>query len=158
ARTPKADRLPDPVKALVRRNAVEVRNAQFGRDAEALIAKIKEAGSDKPIAVNRWRATAAAVAALLLIGWIAVFVTGRLPWAVHLDPREQVEQANLAPAQAEEERKAKAAAEAEATAKAEQAEKERLAAAKAEADAEAKRKAAEAEQQRLKEEEERQAK
>ena len=35
ARTPKADKLPDSVKPLVRRNAVEIRNTQFGRDAEA---------------------------------------------------------------------------------------------------------------------------
>jgi hypothetical protein len=31
ARTPKADKLPDSIKPLVRRNAVEVRNASFGR-------------------------------------------------------------------------------------------------------------------------------
>jgi TIR domain len=35
ARTPRPDKLPDSVKPLVRRNAVEVRNTQFGRDAEA---------------------------------------------------------------------------------------------------------------------------
>src|SRR5947207_1991155 len=40
ARTPKADKLPDSVKPLVRRNAVEVRNTQFGRDAEALANKV----------------------------------------------------------------------------------------------------------------------
>src|SRR5262249_34688200 len=43
ARTPKADKLPDSVKPLVRRNAVEVRNTQFGRDAEALANKVREA-------------------------------------------------------------------------------------------------------------------
>jgi len=43
ARTPKADKLPDSVKPLVRRNAVEIRNTQFGRDAEALATKIREA-------------------------------------------------------------------------------------------------------------------
>jgi hypothetical protein len=32
ARTPKADRLRDSVKPLVRRNAVEVRNTHFGRE------------------------------------------------------------------------------------------------------------------------------
>src|SRR5262252_9918975 len=56
ARTPKADKLPDSIKPLVRRNAVEVRNAQFGRDAEALIERIREALSDKRIRVGRWRA------------------------------------------------------------------------------------------------------
>jgi hypothetical protein len=143
-----------------------VRNTQFGRDAEALIQKIRQGRSDNAVSINRWRVAAAAVAALLLLGWIGLFVTGiplSQPWAVHPNAREHVEQASLAPAQ-EEERNAKAVAEAEARAKAEQAEKERLAAAKAEgerqakaaADAETKRKAAEAEQQRLKEEEERQ--
>jgi hypothetical protein len=43
ARTPKADKLPDSVKPLVRRNAVEVRNPHFGRDAEALAKKVREA-------------------------------------------------------------------------------------------------------------------
>jgi TIR domain len=43
ARTPKADRLPDSIKPLVRRNAVEVRNTNFGRDAEALANKVHEA-------------------------------------------------------------------------------------------------------------------
>ena len=46
ARTPKADKLPDSVKPLVRRNAVEVRNTNFGRDAEALIDKVREALKD----------------------------------------------------------------------------------------------------------------
>jgi TIR domain len=42
ARIPKADKLPPSLKPLVRRNAVEIRNTQFGRDAEALIGKIRE--------------------------------------------------------------------------------------------------------------------
>jgi hypothetical protein len=36
ARMPKATELPEALKSFVRRNAVEVRNSQFGRDAEAL--------------------------------------------------------------------------------------------------------------------------
>src|SRR5690349_6266227 len=36
ARMPKASELPDPIKPLVRRNAFEMRNAQFRRDADAL--------------------------------------------------------------------------------------------------------------------------
>jgi hypothetical protein len=48
ARLPKADELPDPLKPLIRRQAVEVRNAQFHRDAEALIEKLHLAlGSDR---------------------------------------------------------------------------------------------------------------
>jgi TIR domain len=171
AYTPKAERLPDSVKPLVRRNAVELRNAHFGRDAEALTEKIKEALSDKPVRVGGWRAAAGVVVALLLLGWIGLFATMpiSLPWAVQPDTRQQAEKERLVAAKAEEERKAKAAAEAEAKRDAEEAEQQRLAAAKAEeerkakaaAEAEAKRKAEEAEQQRLaaaKAEEERKAK
>jgi tetratricopeptide (TPR) repeat protein len=160
ARTPKADKLPDPIKPLVRRNAVEVRNINFGRDAEALIGKVREALNDKPVRIGRWRAAAGVVVALLFLGWIGLFATGvpvSLPWAVQPDTAEQAEKERLAAAQAEEDRKAKAAAEAEARAKAEQAEKERLAAAQAEedrkakaaAEAEARAKAEQAEKERL---------
>src|SRR5262249_56738195 len=41
ARMPKAAQLPDPIKLLARRNAVEVRHLHFGRDVEALIEKIR---------------------------------------------------------------------------------------------------------------------
>src|SRR5262249_19747422 len=157
ARTPKADKLPDSIKPLVRRNAVEVRNTHFGRDADALIERIREALSDKPVRVGRWRAAGGVVViALLFVGWIGLLATGTpisLPWAVQPDTREQAEKERLA-ATAEEE-KAKAAAEADARAKAEQAEKERLAAtaeeekAKAAAEADARAKAEQAEKERL---------
>ena len=42
ARIPKADKLPLSIEPLVRRNAVEIRNTHFGRDAEALVDKISE--------------------------------------------------------------------------------------------------------------------
>jgi hypothetical protein len=173
ARTPKADKLPDSVKPLVRRNAVEVRNTQFGRDAEALANKVSEALKDVPtvprrwpfmagatarlIASGRWRTVAGSATALLLVGWIALYQMGVpvwLPWTPGNDPPRAD--------------KAKAAGDAEAKRKAEEAEQQRLAAAKAEeekakaaAAAEAQRKAEEAEQQRLadaKAEEERKAK
>src|SRR5260370_19406749 len=51
--TPKADELPDSVKPLVRRNAVEVRNTHFGRDAEALANKVGEALKDAPAVPRR---------------------------------------------------------------------------------------------------------
>jgi Tfp pilus assembly protein PilF len=160
ARIPKADKLPRLLKPLVRRNAVEIRNTQFGRDAEALIGKIREGLGANAISVNRWRTAAGAIAALLLLGWIGLFAAGMpllLPGTVQPDTREQAEQHREVAAKAEEERKAKAAAEAEARAKAEQAEKERLAAAKAEeerqakaaAEAEARVKAEQAEKWRL---------
>jgi hypothetical protein len=42
ARIPKADELPDDLKPLVRRNAFELHNSQFGRDADALADNILE--------------------------------------------------------------------------------------------------------------------
>src|SRR5262249_50857490 len=55
ARMPKADKLPDPIKPLVRRNAVEVRNSQFGRDAETLVARTREALGEDATGPNRLR-------------------------------------------------------------------------------------------------------
>src|SRR5262245_60122718 len=177
ARTPKADRLPDSVKPLVRRNAVEVRNTQFGRDAEALANKVRRALKDArparkafPFLANaaawlmvpgRWRIWAGSATALLLVGWIGLYHMGVPVW-VPWTPGAVQQDAGGA-------RKSKAVAEAEAQRKAEEAEQQRLATAKADeerkakaaADAEAQRKAEEAEQQRLaaaKADEERKAK
>src|SRR6516164_7292902 len=115
ARMPKVGDLPESLKPLVRRQAIELRHAHFGRDAEALIEKIKEALSDKPVRVNRWRVAAGVTAALLLVGPVGLLATGMpisLPWTVQPDTREQ------AAAKAEDERKAKAAADADAQRKA----------------------------------------
>jgi len=184
ARTPKADKLPDSVKPLARRNAVEVRNTHFGRDAEALANKVAEALKHaKPVtgqwpfmasaaarlmAPGQWRMVAGSAMALLLVGWIGLYQMGVPVWVPWTPRSEQPDAPRLAAAKTEEEPKAKAAAEAEARAKAEQAEKERLAAAKAEerkakaaAEAEARAKAEQAEKERLaaaKAEEERKAK
>src|SRR6516165_4671741 len=54
ARTPNADKLPDSIKLLVRRNAVEVRNTHFGRDAEALTNKVREALKTTRPVTRRW--------------------------------------------------------------------------------------------------------
>src|SRR5262249_24154791 len=73
ARMPKADKLPDPIKPIVLRNAGESRNSQFGRDAETLVARTREALGEDATGPNRLRvwaiAGAAVVALLLLIGW-----------------------------------------------------------------------------------------
>jgi len=161
ARTPKAEKLPDSIKPLVRRNAVEVRNTNFGRDAEALANKVGEAlKGARPatgrwpflasvaawlMAPGRWRTVAGTAMALLLVSWIGLYQLGVpvwVPWAEQPDP-----------ARAD---KTKAAADAEAQRKAAEGEQQRLAAIKEEeqrqakaADLEAKLKAAEAEQQRL---------
>jgi len=166
ARTPKADKLPDSVKPLVRRNAVEIRNTQFGRDAEALVVKVREAlEGARPVtqhwqflataaawftAPGRWRAMTASATALLLIGWLGLYQVGVPVWVPWGPDPPRTDKAN-------------AAADAEARRKAQEAEQQRLREeeqrqAKGVADAEAKLKAAEAEQQRLKEEVQRQTK
>jgi tetratricopeptide (TPR) repeat protein len=141
-RMPKADALPDPIKPLARRQAVEVRHIHFGRDAEALVARVREALGGQAARLGRWRgrtiASAAAVAALLLfVAWGGYVF---LP-----DILTTIQQAM----QQREESRAQAAAEAEAKRKAQQAERQRLAALKAEED----RKRAEAEAKRKAEEE-----
>ena len=121
ARMPKADKLPDPIKPLVRRNAVEVRNSQFGRDAETLITRMREALGEKAVGLGRRRVRAiagvAAVALLLLIGW------GGYTFIQHiLTTVEQTAEQREAEFKAEQERWAKEAAAAEEKRKAEQAE------------------------------------
>ena len=157
ARTPKADKLPDSVKPLVRRNAVEIRNTQFGRDAEALVVKVREAlEGARPVtqhwqflataaawftAPGRWRAMTASATAMLLIGWLGLYQVGVPVWVPWGPDPPRTDKANVA-------------ADAEAKLKAAEAEQQRLKEevqrqTKAAADAEAKRKTAEAEQQRL---------
>src|SRR5262249_20920741 len=65
ARTPKADKLPDSVKPLARRNAVEVRNTHFGRDAEALANKVAEALKHAQPVTGQWPFMAIAAAPIL---------------------------------------------------------------------------------------------
>ena len=75
ARMPNADRLPEPIRPLVRRNAVEIRNTNFGRDADALVDKIREAlkSSDpgmptvRRTAPAKWIVAGAGAVALLLV-------------------------------------------------------------------------------------------
>ena len=169
ARMPKADKLPESIKPLVRRNAVELRNSQFRRDAEMLVARMREAlvptrsvaPGQEAAGPGKWRVpvvVVVAVALLLLIGGGYAFI----------QKRAATEMQQVVAVKAEQDRQARLAAEAEAKRKAEEAEQQRVAAVKAEqdrqarlaAEAEAKRKAEEAEQQRLaaaKAEQERQA-
>src|SRR5262249_39904896 len=130
ARTPNAEKLPDSVKALVRRNAVEVRNAQFGRDVEALASKVREAlESTRPVTrplpflanaaawlmvPGRRRAVAGSATALLLVGWIGLYHMGFPVWV----PWEQPD-----PARAD---KTKAAVDAEPQRRSIEAELQRL--------------------------------
>ena len=83
ARLPKASDLPEALKPLVRRNAVEVRNAHFGRDAEALTDKVREALRGKAGKSSRlpmWATWSAMVGGLFLIGWLGyTFLAPQFP-------------------------------------------------------------------------------
>jgi tetratricopeptide (TPR) repeat protein len=176
ASMPKVSELPEPLKPLARRQAVEVRDVHFRRDADALVETIRETLTGGLVESRPRRATTVAgvaAAVLLLVGWIGFNWPGILASVLppaQLDTQdvakaaaeakrksEEAEQQRLAAVKAEEQRKATAAAEAEAKRKSEEAEQQRLAAVKAEeqrkataaAEAEAKRKSEEAEQQRL---------
>ena len=145
-RIPKLSELPEPIKPLVRRQAVEVRHAHFGRDADALVARVRNALSDDAYQPGRRRAliAAAAVVTLVLAGWIGVHLLGIPMWMIQWSDHIGVDQANVD------------AKTAEAKRKAEEAEQQRLAAIKAEeekvenaADAEARRRDKEAQQQQF---------
>jgi hypothetical protein len=157
AHTPKADNLPDSIKPLVRRNAVEMRNTQFGRDAKALVQKIREALKDSRSATGewpflasaaaqlrgsrRWRTVAGGATALLLVSWIGPYQMSVPVWAARTLSTEQPDTRGAD--------KAKAIDDAEARRKAEEAERQRVAALRADAEWRAKE-AAEAEDARAK--------
>src|SRR5262249_54631969 len=106
ARTPKADKLPDSIRPLVRRNAVEVRNTHFGRDAEALANKVGEAlqgaravtgrwpflasGAAWLMVPRRWGTVAGTAMALLLVGWIGLYQVGVPVWVPWTPTVEQL--------------------------------------------------------------------
>lgn len=132
ARMPQASELPDALKPLARRQAAEIRHASFGRDAEALVVRMREAFGDKALigggreargdrafGPHRWRVRAALAAALALL----LFGAGGYSFLPYFVERG-VHQAEL--------RWEEAAAEAEAKRKAEEVEQQRLAAAKVE--------------------------
>lgn len=124
ARMPKASELPDSLKLLARRQAIQVRHTNFRSDAEALVKRLREAlGYDSP--ERRWRVRVAigvaAVAVLLLIGVGGYAVVQHTYTTVEktVQQREAVK--------GEQERQARAAAEADEKRKAEEAERQRLA-------------------------------
>ena len=159
---PTAGELPKSIKPLVRRNATEVRNAHFGRDAEALVDEVREV-LQSPRKRSRFLASAAAFlrvpgrwrvagrGAIFLAGWIGLYQIGVLTLSAEQPADDQAGQPQL---KEEQEHKASVAADIEAKLKAAEAEQQRLKEevqrqTKAAADAEEKRKDAEAEQQRL---------
>ena len=60
ARMPKASDLPDSLKPLVHRQAVEVRQLHFDRDAEALVERVREALNGGSIGLRLWHGTTVA--------------------------------------------------------------------------------------------------
>jgi formylglycine-generating enzyme required for sulfatase activity len=121
AAMPKASDLPAPLTPLLRRNAVEVRNAQFGRDAEALVEKIRAAIKGVRVAPRWWPAAAASVVVLLLAGWIGLHQMGVPIWAPWTPGPVQRDPGGA------EKTDAKPGADADATRRAAQAEQQRLA-------------------------------
>ena len=95
-RMPKAGDLPEVLKPLVRRQAVELRHDQFGRDAETLIERIREAFPAKRATILPWYATAAIVA-LLFLGALLVLPSSPLHWK-ELLPHERAQNAKPADA------------------------------------------------------------
>ena len=57
ARMPKASDLPDSLKPLVHRQAVEVRQLHFDRDAEALVERVREALNGGWVGLRSWQGT-----------------------------------------------------------------------------------------------------
>jgi tetratricopeptide (TPR) repeat protein len=85
ARVPKARDLPDDIVALTERNAVEVRNSLFGRDADALTQQIRAILKEKQAAPSR-KVVAVILGsiALFIFGFFGLYPPGRalLPWVL----------------------------------------------------------------------------
>ena len=166
ARMPKASELPDSLKLLARRQAIQVRHTNFRSDAEALVKRLREAlGYDSPERRWRVRATAAvaAIAVLLLVGWAGYELILYMKTDIEEAFREVRQQAERdkqdaveAAVKAQQERQAAA----EAKRKEDEAERQRLAKAEQERQAKAEQeRQAKAEQERqAKAEQQRQAK
>jgi hypothetical protein len=83
ARVPKARELPDDLAPLTRRQAVELRNSQFGRDADALTQQIRAILRGKCPAPGRLvLASILGTVALLIVGSVGLYRAGivSLPW------------------------------------------------------------------------------
>jgi hypothetical protein len=77
---PKAEHLPNPLKPIARRNAVELRNSQFGSDADRLIGKIREVLKDSETRSKRWWVAFAGAIATVLLGWGATRLAPASNW------------------------------------------------------------------------------
>jgi len=139
ARMPKAGELPDPLKALARRQAIDVGRLHFGRDAEALVERVREVlnGQWRSLRPRGGTAVAGGVGVAIAIA-IAFFLVGgvgsdqggiraSVPRTVQLASVPRTGQLDTRDA-----RNAKAAAEVAAKRESEEAEQQRVAAFKAE--------------------------
>jgi hypothetical protein len=77
---PKAEHLPNALKPIARRNAVELRNSQFGGDADRLIRKIREVVKDSEAGTSRWWVAVAGAIATVLLGWGATRFVPAFSW------------------------------------------------------------------------------
>jgi hypothetical protein len=128
ARMPKASELPESLKPLARRQAVQVRHTNFNSDTETLVKRLREAlGYDSPQRRRRMQATigVAAIAVLFLLGLAGYkfFQYGKTEIEESFryvrqqdelkleEERRAIEAERLRAAQAEQERQARAAAE-----------------------------------------------
>jgi formylglycine-generating enzyme required for sulfatase activity len=145
ARMPSAEELPNILKPLHRRNAVEVRNTQFGRDAEALVHRIREALShERPKRDRRLMiAGAAGIVALLAVVWAGLYQMGVPVWVPWTAGPVQPDPAAEARRKAEEEAVLKRKIDEEAAAKKEAARKAEEEAARRKAEDDARRNAEE---------------
>jgi hypothetical protein len=89
ARMPDASELPEPLKPLVRRHAIALHHDHFGRDAEALIKKVRGVQGAEALRPGRRPALIATVAAFFLagvIGLIQLGIPGGVPWSPESAP------------------------------------------------------------------------
>ena len=98
AQMPKTNQLPEQLKPLVRRNAVEVRNSQFGRDADALTAKVREALKSPQRAVGLRLGLASFAAVALIAAGAALYLNPGIWRSQPASPPAQTAQTPAAPA------------------------------------------------------------
>jgi TIR domain len=80
AMMPTAEELPDALKPLARRNAFELRNAQFGIDADRLVGKIGDAFKAKNTRIRRFATLAVAIVPIVLAAWSVDRFTPVVGW------------------------------------------------------------------------------
>ncbi len=80
ASMPKAEQLPNPLKAFAQRNAVEVRNVQFGGDADRLAGKIREVLKNSEKRKSRWGTAFAGTIAVALLSLVASRLVSGSTW------------------------------------------------------------------------------